>query len=147
MAIVSISEKQGELAQLGARQNRLLDVSETAQLLGFSESWVRRHIGELPVVRLGRSLRIDYSLLSRQIQGTISHGKSLKPERKLMLSRYQRGYVYQRGSKVKTWYRRFREDVLQADGQIVRRSRNVRLGTLTELPTKAESAAIRVPRR
>jgi integrase len=54
-----------------------------------------------------------------------------------MLSRYQRGYVYQTGSKVKTWYGRFREDVPQADGQIVRRSRNVRLGTLTELPTKA----------
>ena len=53
-----------------------------------------------------------------------------------MLSRYQRGYVYQTGSKVKTWYGRFREDVPQADGQIVRRSRNVRLGTVTELPTK-----------
>ena len=38
---------------------------------------------------------------------------------------------------MKTWYGRFREDVPQADGQIVRRSRNVRLGTLTELPTKA----------
>jgi integrase len=117
--------------------NRLLDVSEAAEILGLSESWVRRHISELPVVRLGRTVRIDSSLLSDKIQGTISHGKSLKPERKPMLSRYQRGYVYQTGKKMKTWYGRFREDVPQADGQIVRRSRNVRLGTLTELPTKA----------
>ncbi len=117
--------------------HRLLDVSQAAELLCVSESWVRRHIGELPVVRLGRTVRIDSLLLSAKIQGTISHGKSLKPERKLMLSRYQRGYVYQTGKKVKTWYGRFREDLSQADGQIVRRSRNVRLGTLTELPTKA----------
>ena len=118
------------------KPNRLLDVSEAAELLGLSESWVRRHITELPVVRLGRTVRIDSSLLSAKIQGTISHGKSLKPERKLMLSRYQRGYVYQTGSKVKTWYGRFREDAPQADGQIVRQSRNVRLGTVSELPTK-----------
>ena len=54
-----------------------------------------------------------------------------------MLFRYQRGFVYQTGSKVKTWYGRFREDVRQADGHIVRKTRNVRLGTSTELPTKA----------
>src|ERR1700690_2951273 len=101
--------------------NRLLDVSQAADLLNVSESWVRRHIAELPVVRLGRTVRLDSLLLSAKIQGTISHGKSLKPERKLMLSRYQRGYVYQTGSKVKTWYGRFREDVPQAVGQIVRR--------------------------
>src|SRR5580704_7016035 len=117
--------------------HRLLDVSQAAELLRVSESWVRRHIGELPVVRLGRTVRIDSVLLSAKIQGTISHGKSLKPERKPMLSRYQRGYVYQTGSKVKTWYGRFREDVPQADGHIARKTRNIRLGTLTDLPTKA----------
>src|SRR5579872_6575530 len=127
--------RQGHNSEAGP--NQLLDVSETAQLLAVSASWVRRHIGELPVVRMGRMIRIDSSLLSGKIQGTISQGKSLKPERKLMLSRYQRGYVYKTGSKVKTWYGRFREDVPQADGQIVRRTRNVRLGTLNELPTKA----------
>jgi hypothetical protein len=127
--------RTGQNSDLGL--HRLLDVSQAAELLRVSESWVRRHIGGLPVVRLGRTVRIDSLLLSAQIQGTISNGKSLKPERKLMLSRYQRGYVYQIGKKVKTWYGRFREDVPQADGQIVRRSRNVRLGTLTELPTKA----------
>jgi integrase len=127
-------DHQGQNSEL--EPHRLLDVSQAAELLCVSESWVRRHIGELPVVRLGRTVRIDSVLLSAKIQGTISHGKSLKPERKPMLSRYQRGYVYQTGSKVKTWYGRFREDVPQADGQIVRRSRNVRLGTVAELPTK-----------
>lgn len=117
--------------------HRLLDVSQAAELLRVSESWVRRHIGELPVVRLGRTIRIDSLLLSAKIQGTISHGKSLKPERTQMLSRYQRGYVYQAGSKVKVWYGMFREDVPQPDGRIVRRQRNVRLGTSAELPTKA----------
>jgi hypothetical protein len=116
---------------------RLLTVSETAAFLRVSESCVRRHIAELPIVRVGRLVRVDAALLSGQFRGKLSPGKSLKPERKLMLSRYQRGYVYQTGSKVKTWYGRFREDVPQADGQIVRRSRNLRLGTLTELPTKA----------
>jgi integrase len=119
------------------QSGRLLTVPEAAAFLHVSESCVRRHIAELPVVRVGRLVRVDAALLSRQFQGKLSAGKSLKPERKLMLSRYQRGYVYQTGSKVKTWYGRFREDVPQADGRVVRRSRNVRLGTLTDLPTKA----------
>ena len=116
---------------------RLLTVPETAAFLRVSESCARRHIAELPVVRVGRLLRVDAALLSRQFQGKLSAGKSLKPERKNMLFRYQRGYVYQTGSKVKTWYGRFREDIRQADGHIARKTRNIRLGTLTDLPTKA----------
>jgi integrase len=54
-----------------------------------------------------------------------------------MLSRYQRGYVYQAGRKVKVWYGMFREDVPLPDGGVVRRQRNLRLGTLADLPTKA----------
>jgi len=53
-----------------------------------------------------------------------------------MLSRYQRGYVYQAGKKVKTWYGMFREDVHKPDGRTERRQRNIRLGTQAELPTK-----------
>ena len=117
--------------------DRLLNVSETSVLLNVSESWVRRHVVELPAVRVGRLIRFDPSLLSCRFQGKLSAGKSLKPERKQMLSRYQRGYVYQTGKRVKVWYGMFREDVLQPDGSIVRRQRNHRLGTLAELPTKA----------
>lgn len=50
------------------------------------------------------------------------------------LNRYQRGSVFQRGSK-KVWYGKFREDVRTPDG-IRREQRLVRLGTLQELPTK-----------
>lgn len=117
--------------------SRLLTTSEAASFLNVSESWVRRHSVELPVVRLGRAVRFDSSLLSPPIQGRMPSGKPLEPERKQMLSRYQRGYVYQTGSKLKTWYGMFREDVPQPDGGVVRRQRNVRLGTLAELPTKA----------
>jgi hypothetical protein len=47
----------------------LLDVSATASLLGVSESWVRRHSSELPVVRVGRLVRFDPILLHREFQG------------------------------------------------------------------------------
>ena len=52
-----------------------------------------------------------------------------------MLSRYQRGYVYLTGRKVKVWYGMFREDIQTPEGQVERRQRNVRLGTRAELPT------------
>jgi integrase len=54
----------------------------------------------------------------------------------LRLQRYQDGYVYKRGKKQKVWYGMFREDVRKPDGNVVRRQRNVRLGTMAELPTK-----------
>lgn len=53
-----------------------------------------------------------------------------------MLCRYQRGSVYQKGRRLKTWYGVFREDVRDSQGQVKRRQRKVRLGTLAELPTK-----------
>ncbi len=52
-----------------------------------------------------------------------------------MLSRYQRGYVFLTGRKVKVWYGMFREDLHTSEGQVKRRQRNVRLGTRAELPT------------
>lgn len=115
---------------------RLLDVSETAEFLKVSESWIRRHIAELPTVHVGRLVRFDSALLLRKFSGKIPSGKSLKPERKLMPSRYQRGSVYKRGSKVQVWYGIFREDVGNTSGHVQRRQRKVRLGTVTELPTK-----------
>jgi len=55
----------------------------------------------------------------------------------LRLRRYQKGYVYKTGKKRKTWYGMSREDVKLPDGSIRRRQCNVRLGTVSELPTKA----------
>lgn len=115
-------------------------IRESAVLLGVSESWVRRHVRELPVVRLGRLLRIDSALLRRQFQGKYSSGNCLKPEGQktmsLQLRRYQRGYVYKTGKATKVWYGMWREDVMRPDGTLLRRQHNVKLGTLSELPTK-----------
>ena len=44
---------------------RLLTVNEAAVNLGVSSSWVRRHVRELPAVRLGRLVKLDSSLLLR----------------------------------------------------------------------------------
>lgn len=112
----------------------LLDVSSAARALNVSESWIRRHLSELPSVRLGRLIRFDSSLLQRHSEKIIPARKSLEPERKHMI-RYQRGNVVQRGKKVKIWYGKFREDVRTPDG-IERRPRQVRLGTVADLPTK-----------
>lgn len=54
----------------------------------------------------------------------------------LRLRRYQRGYVYKTGKTTKVWYGMWREDVKRPDGSLLRRQHNVKLGTLSELPTK-----------
>jgi len=118
-----------------ANGTELLTAPEVAQRLGVSESWVRRHASELPIVRVGRLIRFDGSLISERFNGTLSAGKSLKPERAIMPSRFQRGYVFQKGKKLKTWYGVYREDV-RTPAEIKRVQRKVRLGTLAELPTK-----------
>lgn len=53
-----------------------------------------------------------------------------------MLSRWQKGSVYRTGKRP-VWYGRFREDLRTPDGNIVRKMRKVRLGTLAEIPTRA----------
>lgn len=113
-----------------------VNVLSAAKLFGVSPSWVRRHINELPAIRLGRLIRFDRQLLSEQVRARIESGKSLKPERIDMLFRYQRGHVFQLGKHLKVWYGMFREDIRKPDGQIERRQRKVRLGALAELPTK-----------
>jgi integrase len=118
-----------------------LNVREAANLLGVSECWIRRHVAELPVVRLGRLLRFDPTLLLRRFQCRHSPGNRLEPEgtgnMSFRLRRYQRGYVYKTGKRIKAWYGMYREDVKLPDGSILRHPHNVKLGTVSELPTKA----------
>lgn len=59
----------------------------------------------------------------------------------LSVRRWQQGYVYKTGAKVKIWYGMYREDVRNPDGSLARRQRNVRLGPLSELPTKSAAVA------
>jgi integrase len=114
---------------------KLLTVRQTAETLGLSQTWVRRHAHELPIVRLGRNVRFDQSLLSALIQRTIHGGKSLEPERTAMPTRFQSGSVKLIGTKIKTWYGRYRQDL--PDGE--RLQRKVRIGTLAQYPTKASA--------
>lgn len=114
----------------------LLSVKEAAKLLNVSECWIRRHKSELPIARLGRLIRFDARLISEKLKSTMPRGNSLKSERATMLNRYQRGYVFQRGKKGnRVWYGKFRQDVRTPEG-IQRRQRLVRLGPVSEFPTK-----------
>jgi hypothetical protein len=47
----------------------LLDVRLAAKVFGVSTSWIRRHITELPTIRVGRFIRFDAELLSEQLRG------------------------------------------------------------------------------
>jgi integrase len=121
-----------------SNQHEYLTITQAAVCLGVSTSWVRRHLAELPVVRFGRTIRVSSRLLSEVLAAKLAGGKSLKSERGTMLSRYQRGMVFQRG-KSRVWYGMFREDIQTLEGttQITeRRQKMVRLGTVAELPTK-----------
>lgn len=115
-----------------------MDVHDAAKFLSVSESWIRRHVHELPSVRVGRLVRFDAVLLTRNFSGKpSSSGKSL--ERKInpvTLKRYQQGTIFKQGKKKKTWYGLYRDDMMKPDGTIERSKRKVRLGTLAELPTK-----------
>jgi hypothetical protein len=103
-------------------------VAEAALFLQVSESWVRRHLPQLPHVRMGRLIRFDPDELRRTLAGR----KSLEPTRRLMPNnRYQRGGVYLRGKRKDTWYGTYRIDTPEG-----RRPFNIRLGTKRELVTK-----------
>jgi excisionase family DNA binding protein len=118
----------------------LLSVREAAKLLNVSECWIRRHKSELPVVRIGSLIRFDESLLRRDLACRIPREKPLKLRGEAMsyqIRRWQQGSVYKTGRRLKTWYGIRREDVLDADGKMKRRQRNVRLGSVAELPTQA----------
>jgi integrase len=105
----------------------LMTVAETASFLQVSQSWVRRHISELPVGRYGRLIRIDRDRLQR----TIESGKSLRPERAIMPRRYQRGSVFF-DNLSKQWKGRFRLDT--PDGKRVQPK--VVIGSKADYPTK-----------
>src|SRR6266436_6764064 len=111
----------------------MLTVAQTAEFLGLSQSWVRRHHMDLPAVRMGGSLRFDSALLCELARGRVSGGKSLEPKEPIMVNRFQRGTVKLRGKK-QVWYGRFRMETLNANGE--RDIWNKPIGLKTEFPTK-----------
>jgi hypothetical protein len=116
----------------------LLSVHEAAKILNVSECWVRRHKSVLPVVRIGGLIRFDESLLRRDLACRIPREKPLKLRGAAMsyqIRRWQQGSVYKTGKRSKMWYGMWREEFSDADGNVKRRQRNVKLGPVTELPT------------
>jgi integrase len=53
--------------------------------------------------------------------------------------RFQSGCLFKRGKRRKVWVARWREDVLRDDGSVGRILRSVVLGTVADLPTRAEA--------
>ena len=90
----------------------LWNISQAAEYLKVSESWVRRHLAELPHSRHGRLIRFDPEELKRTVVGR----ESLEPKEPVMVNRFQRGMVYLRGKK-KMWYGRFRLETLNGKGE------------------------------
>jgi integrase len=128
LAALRINPEEHAEAQSLTRPT-LITVSETALLLRVSESWVRRHLVELPVIRCGRLLRIDAEELNRKIE----FGKSLKSERVNMTPRrYQRGSVFLDRN---VWKGMFRLDTPSDK----RKQKKVTLGTRKELPNKTDA--------
>jgi integrase len=112
----------------------LFDVRQTAAFLNVSDSWVRRHVAELPAVRIGRLVRFDSILLKNQYSGNVSaSGKSLGKAPVVIQRRYQSGSIQKRGQ---VWYGVFRADTMDADGKLERKQKRIRLGTVSDLPTK-----------
>ena len=115
----------------------LISVREAASLLHVSESWVRRHLSDLPAIRCGRLLRFD----SDEIGHKIRAGKSLRSERitTVIPRRYQQGSIVWRNTKyAKVCYGIYRVDVQTGTG-IKREQRKVRLGTRKEFPTDSQA--------
>ena len=118
--------------------NNLLDVRAAAAFLGVSGTWVRRHIAELPAVRVGRLVRFDAVLLHRRFEGRKEAGNGLKTERivPLRFRRYQQGRLFKQGKRGRqVWYGVFRVDEPQSDGSFLRKQKKVRLGAVSEYPT------------
>jgi Helix-turn-helix domain len=88
-ATVNASSPEGYSSQT---DRALWDIKQVAEYLHLSESWVRRHLCELPYTRKGRLIRFDPDALHTTIQA----GKSLESGRNTAMPvprRYQQGSI------------------------------------------------------
>lgn len=112
----------------------LWDVNQAAEYLNFSESWVRRHLHELPHTRHGRSIRFDPHDLER----TVANRKSLEPRKVKTMNRRQRGGAILVGN---VWYGTWRLDL--PDGE--RKPIKFRVGTREEIGFSKQDAYLALP--
>jgi hypothetical protein len=123
-------------------ESTLLTVGQSASFLSVSASWVRRHVRELPSVRVGRLVRFDSRLLGREFPGRTDARNRLKPKRTVPMGfrRYQRGSVYKSGKRGRQkWVAMWREDVPAAGGRFIRRQRKVKIGAVAGIPNRAQA--------
>ncbi len=107
----------------------LWDVKQAAEYLHRSDSWVRRHLSELPHARKGRSILFD----PQDLQGTVSSWKSLEPRKVKTMNRRQRGGATLVGN---VWYGTWRLDLPAGE----RKPLKFRMGTREEIGfTKSEA--------
>ena len=132
---------------------------ETVSLLTVKEAATRFRVHKSTVYRLlrsrwktaarrvGRRVFVDALVAERLCTPAtppvivLAAEKIAEVERSEMLQRrWQEGSVsLYRGKKIKTWYGVYRIDEQTPDGRIVRKQRAVKLGSLQEIPTKAEA--------
>jgi len=113
-----------------AVSSSLWDVKQAAEYLSVSESWVRRHIFEIPHRREGRLIRFDPETLKRKVEDR----KSLEPKEPIMVNRFQRGSWKVVGKKKMVWGK-FRLEELDAKGN--RKVKKVPLGLRKEFATES----------
>jgi Phage integrase, N-terminal SAM-like domain len=82
----------------------------------------------------GKQIAQTSSLAWCKISASGISGPSLTGGQDLARKRYQRGALRREG---KNWILRWREDVLNSSGSVVRVERRARVGTTQDLPTKA----------
>jgi hypothetical protein len=128
-----LASRPNSLSESGtsaAVSQSLWDIQRAAEYLQVSESWVRRHLSELPHSRHGRLIRFD----SDNLKTTIAAGKSLKPEsEKLMVSRR-----YQEMPRGKWWIGMYRVDAQNGRKQV-----KVKLGLRSEMTRNATKTKLR----
>jgi len=112
----------------------LWDVKQAAEYLHRSDSWIRRHLCELPHIRKGRSILFD----PPDLQRTVSGWKSLKPRKVQTMNRRQRGGVILVGN---VWYGTWRLDL--PDGR--RKPIKFRIGTREEIGFSQQNAYLALP--
>jgi site-specific recombinase XerD len=114
----------------------LWNIKQAAEYLHRSDSWVRRHLCELPHIRKGRSILFD----PPDLQRTVSNWKSLEPRKVQTMNRRQRGGAILVGN---VWYGTWRLDL--PDGE--RKPIKFRMGTREEIGFSKQEAYLALPNK
>jgi len=114
----------------------LWDIKQAAEYLHRSDSWVRRHLSELPHIRKARSILFD----PPDLQRTVSSWKSLEPRKVKTMNRRQRGGAILVGN---VWYGTWRLDLPDRERKPIK----FRMGTREEIGFSKQEAYLALPNK